>query len=41
VVELGMPMVDLAKFAITPAAVTYAVPQGEKMTEERGCQLET
>ena len=42
VVELGMPMVDLArKFDITPAAVSYAVQRGEKMTKERGYQLET
>ncbi len=42
VVELGMPMVDLArKFAITPAAVSYAVQRREKMAKERGCQLET
>ena len=41
VVELGMPMVDLArKFDITPAAVSYAVQRGEKMTKERGYQLE-
>ncbi len=41
VVELGMPMVDLArKFAITPAAVSYAVQRGEKMAKERGYQLE-
>jgi hypothetical protein len=42
VVELGMPMVDLArKFDITPAAVSYAVQRGEKMAKERGYQLET
>jgi putative transposase len=42
VVELGMPMVDLArKFDITPAAVSYAVHRGEKMAKERGYQLET
>jgi len=41
VVELGMPMVDLArKFDITPAAVSYAVQRGEKVTKERGYQLE-
>jgi len=41
-VELGMPMVDLArKFAITPAAVSDAVQQGEKMAKEQGYQLET
>ena len=41
VVELGMPMVDLArKFDITPAAVSYAVQRGEKMTKEQGYQLE-
>jgi len=41
-VELGMPMVDLArKFNITPASVSYAVQRGEKMTKERGYQLET
>ena len=35
VVELEMPMVDLArKFAITPAAVSYAVQRGEKMAKE-------
>ena len=32
VVDLGMPMVDLAReFDITPAAVIYAVQRGEKM----------
>ena len=42
VVELGMPMVDLArKFDITPAAVSYAVQRGEKMAKEWGYQLET
>jgi len=42
VVELGMPMVDLArKFAITPAAVSDAVQRGEKMPKEQGYQLET
>ena len=42
VVELGMPMVDLArKFDVTPAAVNYAVQQREKMAKERGFQLET
>ena len=42
VVELVMPMVDLAKkFDITPAAVSYAVQRGEKMAKERGYQLET
>ncbi len=42
VVELGMPMVDLArKSDITPAAVSYAVQRGEKMAKERGYQLET
>ena len=42
VVELGMPMVDLArKFDITPAAVSYAVQRGENMAKERGFQLET
>jgi len=41
VVELGMPMVDLArKFAITPAAVSCAVQRGEKMARERDYQLE-
>jgi putative transposase len=41
VVELGIPMVDLArKFDITPAAVSYAVQRGEKMVKERGYQLE-
>ncbi len=41
VIELGMPMVDLArKFAITPAAISYAVQRGEKMAKERGYQLE-
>ncbi len=41
VVELGMPMVDLArKFDITPAAVRYAVQRGKKMAKERGFQLE-
>ncbi len=39
-VELGMPMVDLArKFAITPAAVSDAVQRGEKMPKEQGYQL--
>ena len=34
-------MLDLAKkFDITPAAVSYAVQRGEKMTKERGYQLE-
>ena len=42
VVELGMPMVDLArKFDITPAVVSYTVQGGEKMAKERGYQLET
>jgi len=42
VVELGMSMVDLArKFAITPAAVSYAVQRGEKMAKEREYQLES
>jgi len=42
VVELGMPMVDLArKFDITPAAVSYSVQRGENMAKERGYQLET
>lgn len=42
VVELGMPMVDLARrFDITPAAVSYTVQRGEKMAKERGYQLET
>jgi len=42
VVELGMPMVDLArKFDITPAAVSYAVQRGEKMAREGDYQLET
>jgi len=42
VVELGMPMVDLArKFDITPAAVSYAVQRGEKVAKERDYQLET
>ncbi len=42
VVELGMPMVDLArKLDITPAAVSYAVQRGEKMAKERSYQLET
>jgi transcriptional regulator CtsR len=37
-----MPMVDLArKFDITPIAVSYAVQGGEKITKERGYQLET
>jgi hypothetical protein len=41
VVELGMPMVDLAKkFNMTPAAVSYAVQRGESMAKERGLQLE-
>ena len=42
VVELGMPMVDLArKFDITPAAVSYALQRREKVAKERGYQLET
>ena len=42
VVELGMPMLDLARrFDITPAAVSYAVQRGEKMAKEWGYQLET
>ena len=42
VVELGMPMVDLArKFAITPAAVSCAVQRGEKIAKGRDYQLET
>jgi REP-associated tyrosine transposase len=42
VVELGMPMVDLArKFNITPSAVSYAVQRGEKMAKEQGYQLGT
>jgi hypothetical protein len=37
VIELGMPMVDLArKFDIIPAAVSYAVQRGEKMAKEWG-----
>ena len=41
VVDLGMPMVDLARrFDITPAAVSYAVQRGEKMAKERDFQLE-
>jgi hypothetical protein len=41
VVELGMPMVDVArKLNITPSAVSYAVQRGEKMAKERGYQLE-
>jgi len=42
VVELGIPMVDLArKFDITPAAASYAVQRGKKMAKERDYQLET
>jgi len=42
VVELGIPMVDLArKFDITPAVVSYSVEQGEKIAKERGCQVAT
>jgi len=42
VVELGMPMLDLAgRFDIAPAAVSYAVQRGEKMAKEWGYQLET
>jgi hypothetical protein len=42
VVELGTPMVDLArKFEMTPAAVSYAVQRGEKTAKEEGYQLET
>ena len=37
VVELGMPMVDLARrFDLTPVAVSCAVQRGEKMTMETG-----
>ena len=42
VVELGMPMVDLArKFDLTPAAVSCPVQRGEKMVKEKDYQLET
>ena len=42
VVELGMPMVDLArKFDLTPAAVSCAVQRGEKIAKEKDYQLET
>ena len=42
VVELGMPLVDLArKFDITPAAVSYAVQRGEKIAKDLSYQLET
>jgi hypothetical protein len=41
VVELGMPMVNLArKFDMTPVAVSYAVQRRENMAKERGLQLE-
>jgi hypothetical protein len=41
VVELGMPMVDLArKLDMTPAAVSVAVQRGEKMAKERNYRLE-
>jgi REP element-mobilizing transposase RayT len=41
VVELGMPMVDLArKLDMTPAAVSYAVQRGEKMAKKQGYRLE-
>ena len=41
VVELGMPMVDMARrLDITPSAVSYSVQRGEKMAKEEGCQLE-
>jgi len=36
VIELGMPIVDLArKFDLTAAAVSCAVQRGEKMAKER------
>jgi hypothetical protein len=42
VVELGIPMVDLArKLEMTPAAISYAVQRGKKLAKERGWQLET
>ena len=42
VVELGIPMVDLArKFDLTPAAVSSAVQRGEKTAKEKDYQLET
>jgi len=42
VVELGIPMVDLArKFDLTPAAVSCAVQRSEKMAKEKDYQLET
>jgi hypothetical protein len=42
VVELGMPIVDLArKFDITPAAVSCAVQRGAKRAKQEGYQLET
>ena len=42
VVELGMPMVDLAReFGITPAAVSSAVQRGEKMAKEGNYLLQT
>ena len=42
VVELGMPMVDLARtFDMTPADVIYTVQRGEKMAKEPGYELET
>ena len=41
-IELGLPMVDLAKkFDMTPAAVSYAVQRGEKIAKKGGYQLET
>jgi len=34
--ELGIFMVDVArKFDLTPAAISYAVQRGEKMSKER------
>jgi hypothetical protein len=42
VVELGMPMVDLARESnMTPAVVSYAIQRGEKMAKDRSYQLET
>jgi len=42
VIELGMPIVDLArKFDLTAAAVSCAVQRGEKMAKEKDYQLET
>ena len=42
VIELGMPMVDLArKLDITPGAVSYAVQRGEKIAKEGDYKLDS